>query len=69
MQKKIGWISRLVEKRRGTGRKPNHGTGTQKWGLVTGFATGKFQKYIQKTLEFWNLVDTYNPDIIIGKGL
>ena len=24
------------------------------------------QKYLQQTLEFWNLVNTYNADIIIG---
>ena len=23
---------------------------------------------LNKTLEFWNLVDTYNPDVIIGTG-
>ena len=38
--------SRQEEKRRGTGRNPNNRTGAQKWGQVTGFATGKLHKYL-----------------------
>jgi hypothetical protein len=66
IQKKTGWIKKQEEKKRGTGLNPNHGTGAQKWGKVTGFATGKCRIISNKDLEFWNLVDTYNPDIIIG---
>jgi len=55
MRQKTGWKPRQEVKRRGTGRNPNHGTCAQKWGQVTGFATGKLQKYLQQSfrvLEF-----------------
>ena len=27
-----------------------------------------YRSIYSKALEFWNLVDTYNPDMIIGRG-
>ena len=44
----------------------HHGIDEQTWGQVSGITTGKLRSIYNKALEFWNLVDTFNPDIIIA---
>lgn len=44
----------------------SYGRGTEDRGQFAGIASGKLQSILNKSLEFWNLIDTYNPDVIIG---
>jgi hypothetical protein len=59
-------LCREEERKRDKGRNPNHGTGIQNRGQVTGLLQVNCKSIYNNILEFWNLVDKYNPDIIIG---
>jgi hypothetical protein len=66
VQKKRLWIIQTRIEKAGYGTKSNHGTGAQNEGKSLVLLHVNCRSIYNKALEFWNLVDTYNPDVIIG---
>jgi hypothetical protein len=54
------------DRSRGEGEICSHYSGIQREGKPLGVAASKLQEYYNKALDFWNLVDTYNPDVVMG---
>jgi hypothetical protein len=44
----------------------NHESGTQNREQVAGSTADKLQEVYNKILDFWNLVDTSNSDVVMG---